>query len=290
MNRKNYDFAIIGGDMRQVYMANDFISRNYSVITYGIANPILASDCVQAESLSEAISSSQNIILPIPISKDGIKINASQSLADLTIEELCNSLTSIHRIYGGCLTNFIKTHCKKNNIFYDDLMENEEITLFNTIATAEGTIAEAISNSTINLHGSNCLIIGYGRCARTLANKLEGLCGNLDIAARSKQALCAAANATFLGTVNLSELKQTIDKYDFIINTVPAMVLTKELLENTNPNVTIIDIASNPGGVDYSAAKELGRNAKLCLGLPGKYAPKSSAIYLNDYIISNLGK
>lgn len=289
MDRKNYDFAIIGGDMRQVYMANDFINRNYSVITYGITNPLLAPACVQAESLSDAISSTENIILPIPMSKDGIKINASQSLTDLTIEVLTNLLTPIHRIYGGCLTTIIKTHCKNNNIFYDDLMENEEITLYNTIATAEGTIAEVISNSTINLHGSNCLIIGYGRCARTLATKLEGLCGDLDVAARSKQALCAA-NATFLGTVNLSELIQTIHKYDYIINTVPAMVLTKELLEKTNPNVTIIDIASNPGGVDYSAAKDLGRNAKLCLGLPGKYAPKSSAIYLNDYILSNLGK
>ncbi|OJT71237.1 dihydrofolate reductase, partial [Clostridioides difficile] len=40
--------------------------------------------------------------------------------------------------------------------------------------------------------------------------------------------------------------------------------------------VTIIDIASSPGGVDYSVVKEAGINATLCLGLPGKYSPKTS--------------
>jgi dipicolinate synthase subunit A len=289
MNRNNYDFAIIGGDMRQVYMMNDLINRNYSVITYGLPDLILDFACIKAKTLTEAISSSLNIILPIPVSKDGVNIISGQSYPDLTIEGLCNQLTSNHKLYGGCLTNIIKNHCNANGIFYNDLMEKEEIVLFNTIATAEGALAEAISNSTINLQKSNCVIIGFGKCARTLAEKLKNLCGHLDIAARSSLAL-SAANAASYGTVNLSQLNDSINKYDFIFNTVPAMVLPKELLINTKLDVTIIDIASNPGGVDCCSAKELNRNAKLCLGLPGKYAPKSSAICLTNYILSDLRK
>jgi dipicolinate synthase subunit A len=56
------------------------------------------------------------------------------------------------------------------------------------------------------------------------------------------------------------------------------------------PDVVIIDIASAPGGVDYPTAKELHVNCKLCLGLPGKFAPKSSAAFLVNHVLSNEGK
>ncbi|MDF2473885.1 MAG: dpaA [Anaerocolumna sp.] len=289
MNRTNYDFAFVGGDMRQVYMVNDLIQRKYSVIVYGLEDSILDTTCGKANTLAEAISLGLTIIAPIPVTKDGVYINSRQPDSNLSIDELCQLLTPSNRLYGGCLTERMKEHCDKNGIFYDDLMENEEITLFNTIATAEGTIAEAIINSTTNLHGSNCLIIGYGKCAKTLAYKLKPLCGSVDITARSSLALSQASTASF-GTVELSQLDQVIGNYDYIFNTVPAMILPKAILIHTKEDVTIIDIATNPGGVDFSFAKEINRNAKLCLGLPGKYAPESSAVFLNNYILSNFRK
>lgn len=289
MNHIYYDFAIIGGDMRQIYMANELIGLNFTVIVYGLNDPSLNLKCCHAESLSEVINSSDVVITPIPISKDQINILSLRSQSDLTITQLCSLLTSDHKLYGGCLTKELKSYCDNRNIFYCDLMDNDEVILYNTIATAEGAIAEAICNSNTNLHGSSCLIIGYGKCARTLAEKLKGLCGHIDIAARSSSAL-AAAYASSYGTLNLSGLHEKIKHYDFIFNTVPALILTKEHLSNTNPDVVIIDIASAPGGVDYTNAKELHRNAKLCLGLPGKYAPKSSASFLIQYILTNNGK
>jgi dipicolinate synthase subunit A len=48
--------------------------------------------------------------------------------------------------------------------------------------------------------------------------------------------------------------------------------------------VTIIDIASAPGGVDFSAAQKMGISAFLCSGLPGKYAPASSASAIQKII------
>ena len=49
--------------------------------------------------------------------------------------------------------------------------------------------------------------------------------------------------------------------------------------------MAIIDIASAPGGVDYEAAGALGIAAKLCLGLPGKYAPKTAGEILAEEIM-----
>ena len=72
--------------------------------------------------------------------------------------------------------------------------------------------------------------------------------------------------------------------YDIIFNTVPALVLTEELLRNVRPETVIIDIASRPGGVDFNYCQKKGLHARLCLGLPGKYAPKSAAGILMEVI------
>ena len=289
MNHPKFDFAILGGDLRQVYMANEFIARKYSVITFGLTSPELDSSCYSTNSLSEAMNSCQKLITPIPISRDRFHITALDTNLDLTIETLCSLLTPEHILYGGCFTAELKNYCRANHIIYYDFMETEEIVLYNTIATAEGAIAEAINNSNINLHGSSCLIIGFGRCARTLADKLKGLCNHITIAARSTIALADAYTASF-HTIQLTELKKSIDTYDYIFNTVPSLILTKGLLIRTKSEVTVIDIASSPGGVDYPYAKELQRNCKLCLGLPGKFAPKSSAAFLVDHVLSTVGK
>lgn len=289
MNLAQYDFAIIGGDMRQIYMANRLTLLGKSVVCYGINDPLLDPSCSRAKTLADAIYSSSNIITPIPVTKDGNNIIAMKPEPDLTISQLCPLLTKDHKLFGGCITKEMIQYCETNDIYYHDFMEQEEVTLFNTIATAEGTIAEAILGSTTNLHGSSCLILGFGRCARTLAEKLTGLCAHIDIAARSSVALSSAYAASF-GTISLKELDTNLKNYDYIFNTIPSLVLSKELLELTNPNVLIIDIASAPGGVDFVAAKQLGRNAKLCLGLPGKYAPRSSAVFLVDHLLYNIGK
>ncbi len=287
MNSFQYDFAIIGGDKRQVYMANELIARNFTVIVYGLQDPALDLSCTAADSLADAIVSSQIILTPIPVSKDGKNLLTQNAKPDLTVSQLCSFLTSGQKLFGGCLTKEIKKICESKDIFYLDLMEQEEVVLFNTIATAEGTIAEAISGSSSNLHGSSCMILGFGRCARTLAEKLKGLCGSIDIAARSPIAL-AAANAASFGAVPLSRLDEKIDSYDYIFNTIPSLIITRELLMKTNPNVVIIDISSAPGGVDFNASREFCRNARLCLGLPGKYAPKASADFLIDYLLTIL--
>lgn len=316
---QTYDFAIVGGDKRQVYMAKNLLANGYSVITYGLnlsdadisdidipatnnsdmsifgtsldcSNVVgLTAADLTAKSLADAIDSSKVILTPIPLSKDKKNILSVTKEVDLTISNLMDLLQEGHTLYGGCLSKELMDHCDNLGIYYEDFMEQEEVTLFNTIATAEGTLAEAIINSTTNLHGSSCLILGFGRCAKTLADKLKNLCDSVTISARSDLAL-AEANTFSFKVLPLDRLEEQISDYQFIFNTIPTLILTDNLLESTRKDVLIIDIASAPGGVDFSAAERLGRKAKLCLGLPGRYAPEASAAYLTSYLLTSLGK
>lgn len=283
-----YDFAILGGDQRQIYMANKLTDLGYSIITYGLNHSNLNS-CCYATSLDQALSSSLCIVIPIPCTQDKIHLTAQITESDLTITNLCQHLHSQHTLFGGCFTEEIIEHCHAHNISFIDCMSQESVLLFNTIATAEGAIAEALIESPINLHQSNCLIIGFGRCGKTLGLKLNNLCHTITVATDLLE-LQSMAQIFSLDSILIHELSETIEKFDIIFNTIPSIILTKELLIRTKKDVLIIDIASYPGGVDYQYAKSIARTAKLCQGLPGKYSPKSSATFLTNYLLNYIGK
>lgn len=63
-------------------------------------------------------------------------------------------------------------------------MKREELAVLNTIATAEGAIEIAIANTNKILHGSNVLVLGFGRIGKVLARKLAGLSTKVTCAAR----------------------------------------------------------------------------------------------------------
>jgi len=79
-----------------------------------------------------------------------------------------------------------------------------------------------------------------------------------------------------------NDLDKYLEKFDIIINTIPFQILDKNRLDLLKKDIVIIDLASNPGGVDRKAAKE--KNIKLiwALSLPGKVAPVTSAEFIKE--------
>lgn len=144
---------------------------------------------------------------------------------------------------------------------------------------------EAIKHSNYNLHGSQSLVLGFGRCAKILAAKLKAMDSQVTIAARKQEDL-SYAYAYGYDTVMFQNLENHLSNYHYVFNTVPTLVLKDNYLSQLRKDVTIIDIASAPGGTDFTSAKELGLNASLCLGLPGKVAPKTSAQILVEETLS----
>ena len=291
--------AVIGGDLRQIHLALMLTKVGYPVTIYG-NDPCYYSlaDHTTKEfysliatkgSLIQAIQSAQIILGPIPFSKDSIHLTSNAQVKDLELSNFLSSLTHRPLLIAGTIPEKVTLFFNEHSIPYVDLMKLESVAIGNAIATAEGTILEAIMHSDINLHLSKCLVLGYGRCAKILAQKLSALNAHVTIAARRPEAL-ATAYASGHTTLPISIALTDLHEYQYIFNTIPSLVLTEESLSTVDPNVTIIDIASKPGGVDYAAAKQKGINAHLCLALPGKYAPKASASILMDQIQAIISK
>ncbi len=70
--------------------------------------------------------------------------------------------------------------------------------------------------------------------------------------------------------VHLSELENTLGEYDIIINTIPFLILDENRLNYVKKDCTIIDLSSNPGGVNRTYAKEKNIKVIWALSLPRK--------------------
>lgn len=282
----NQRFAVIGGDLRQVYLAASLFKKGHTVIVYGLKHPHLPKGCIQAASIQQLIVPDTNVVLPLPVTKDGTHLFINDSECRFSIEELLEIITPSTPLFGGVMPQELTTCCEYRNIPYYDLMADSAVAIRNGIATAEGAIAHAVFESSSTLHQSNALVIGYGRCGKVLASKLSGLKAKVHVAAR-KPCDLALAESYGYGIVPMNRLKRNISRFSFIFNTVPAPILTSDLLARLQPDAVIIDIASVPGGTDFTYAKKRNICAKLCLGIPGKTAPKTSGEILAEAILNH---
>lgn len=200
-------------------------------------------------------------------------------------EEL--SLTEGQFFFGGCLSGDFLSSCANTGITVYDYMKDEELTVKNAIATAEGTVSEMIAGSYFNLHNSPVLIFGFGVCAKALAKRLSSLHMPVCICARNPTARAEAFSSGF-EAIPFEDLRGRLPGFLFIINTVPAPVLSSGLINFVHPECLLLDIASSPGGIDQNAARELSIKSLQLPGLPGRYSPKSSAQFMADCIFKNL--
>ena len=161
------------------------------------------------------------------------------------------------------------------------IMDQDEIAIYNSIPTSEGTLYYIMKNTECTIHNSNIHVIGAGRCGETLAKNLKALGANVTISSRSPK-LVARLFESGIPVTNTDAT--TLKNADIIVNTVPALMLDESQLKYVKKDVYIADIASAPGGVDFESAKALGINAELLPALPGIVAPRTAAIYLADFI------
>lgn len=285
MNSFRYDYAVIGGDMRQVYLTQLLAEENKTVCCSALCTTD-TSGYAASVPLETALGSSAHIIGPIPLSKDGGFFHQSGLKKNIPLKQLFTLLKPGQRFSAGCIPEDIRREALEKGVCVSDFMQDAALAHFNTIATAEGVICEAIKSSPVNLHKSCCAVLGYGKCGRILADDLKRMFCYVTVAASFEEELAQAAVYAD-ETLRLESFLLRINKYDFIFNTIPNITLTRKALSRVKPSAVILDIASAPGGIELTAAKELSVNARSCPGLPGKYAPLSSARAIKETIIQN---
>lgn len=278
-------FAIIGGDLRIIKLAVMLAKEQNEISVYGlekseeIKNNANIKHC---DTIKKAIENVEIVIGPIPFSSNGKTINMPFSDKEVTIREMMHVINAKVLIAGG-ITPDVYEMANDEYIEIIDIMKREELAVLNTIATAEGTIQIAIENTNKIIHGSEVLILGFGRIGKVLARKLAGLSAKVTCAARKDEDL-AWIQAYGHKATNINSIGENLKQYDIIINTVPHIILNEEKLKYVKSECLLIDLASNPGGIDKKAVKNNQLKFVWALSLPGKVAPTTSAEFIKDTI------
>lgn len=217
-------------------------------------------------------------ILPTPI----MKLNRFPQVCNAIKTELVNCKGPLF-VFAGAVSGEWKDFLESNGIAYVDFMQLQEVVEGNAIITAEATVAEILLASKKSICQQKILVTGYGCCGKPIAFLLRAMGAEVTVAARREKVREEIRQDGFEAVEFLS-IHEMVEEVDTIVNTVPALVITEEIIEKMSKESLIVDIASSPGGTDFEAAEKYGIATKLALGLPGIYTTTSSAELLKNAI------
>ncbi len=274
-------YTILGGDKRSLELGNLLMKDGKDVCIFGFDRL----DQYEGESvkLKEAVEYADVIIGSLPFSTDDININAPFANEVIQVGAAFNLMSEKQVLIGGKLSAEHEKKLKNKNLKSADYFKREEMQVLNAIPTAEGAIQIAMEETPFTLHNSNVMVLGYGRIGKVLSKMLHGIGAKVHVEARSFSDLAWIRSNGYI-SVCPRELKEYLPRMNVVFNTIPQMILDRELLRSIDSNCTVIDLASKPSGVDFEAAGELGIKAVSALGLPGKVAPVTAAMVIKDTI------
>ena len=287
---ENNGICVIGGDARQRFLAQILVEKGYKISAYALMKNKEDIDdycCVNTkvaeipcfETLKEALSGCRSVILPFPLSPDGITLNCADeykpSLKEVfrAISEVCGSGT---KVYGGAIKERSREIAASFGIETVDYGAFDEIALENAVPTAEAAVELAMQMLSVTVRGANFAVIGYGRCGSELARLLKAMGGNVCAVARSGRDRARMRNDG-VTPLDFHSLTEAVNGADISFNTVPFNVIDCDMLSRLTKGKVIVELASAPGGVDRECAAHYGIKVVHAPSLPGKYAPRTAA-------------
>lgn len=280
------NFLVLGGDLRQVRLVELLTKAKHHVKVYGFENVEFCEEVEQLDELHKEKLMDINIFVgPLPLTHDGIHLNTKFIGKKIPLTYIFENIPQDKLFLAGKIDEPIERMAGQYDIKTVDILKREELAVLNVIPTAEGAIQIAMENMETTLHGSEILILGFGRIGKVLAKMLFGIGAEVTVEARKLHDL-AWIEAYGFRALPLNKLERELGKFDVIFNTIPHLILDAQKLQLVKSDVLIIDLSSTPGGVDFEYAKEHHIRSMLCLSLPGKVAPTTAAEIIKNTLLA----
>lgn len=268
--------GIIGGDLRQKYLADTLLMPGVFFANESIKDEENMRKC---HNLNALFLESDIIIVPIPFSRDQINLFTRYFIEHVSIHSFLKYITTAHIIIGGPFSETESKKIKDLGGKLIDITALETFKLMNAIPTAEGVLSELINKTDRTLHSSYALILGYGYCGKRIAQCIDCLGGTVEVYTENNLEKRTVTSDGFKLIENLSPMKD----YDYVINTIPKVIFSQDMIES---NMIFIDITEA-----YSWESDFFVKMR---GIPGKFSPRSAGTIigelLNDLIISITGE
>lgn len=120
MNQFRYDYAVIGGDLRQIYLLSELSKTTHALCHYALCQPpkqfFPTQHFTAMTSLETAAANSRHIICPIPLSKDSDLLNQSGVKKNIPLKQLLSLLTPEQCFFAGCIPDAFHQEALKKSV------------------------------------------------------------------------------------------------------------------------------------------------------------------------------
>lgn len=277
--------AVIGGDARQLEIIRKLTELDAKLSLIGFEQLDHAFTGAVKEKLDEVdFSNMDSLILPVSGTNLEGKVEAifSNERVYLTEEMLLKTLDHC-TVYSGITNSYLSGITKMANRKLIQLFERDDVAIYNSIPTVEGTIMMAIQHTDFTIHGSRVAVLGLGRVGMSVARTFHALGAHVKVGARRSEHLARITEMS-LKPFHLEQLENEVRDVDILINTIPHLIVNAAIISKLPTHTLIIDLASKPGGTDFRYAEKRGIKALLAPGLPGIVAPKTAGQILANVL------
>nr|WP_295970075.1 dipicolinic acid synthetase subunit A [uncultured Bacillus sp.] len=269
--------AIIGGDARQLEIIRKLAELDAKLSLIGFEQLDHAFTGAAKVKISE-VDFPQLDSLILPVSGTGLEGQVDTIFSNEKVilqEDMIANTPSHCVVYTGITNPYLTGIMERSRRRLVPIFNRDDVAIYNSIPTVEGTIMLAIQHTDFTIHGSNVMVLGLGRVGMSVARTFHMLGAKVTVGARKTEHF---ARITEMGMTpfHLDELSNWVKQTDICINTIPFPIVTAAVISKMPAHTLIIDLASKPGGTDFRYAEKRGVKALLAPSLPGIVAPKTA--------------
>lgn len=266
--------AVLGGDERERILVRALCEARATVRLGGFPYSPEWSALPRFANAAEAVEGADAVIAPLAgADEQGVVYTAWPDQGPLYLnEETMRAFKPGAVLLIGVVRPIVERAAARCGVRLVRTADLDEIAILNSIPTAEGAIQRAMERLPVTIHGCRAVVVGFGRCGQTIGRALHVWGAQVSVAVRDRGQQ-ARAREMGMRAAELEALGELVAEADVVFNTVPAQVLTFDVLRRARTQTLIIDIASAPGGTDFEAARSLGLAAHLEGSIPGRVAP-----------------
>lgn len=277
--------AVIGGDARQLEVIRKLTELDAKVTLIGFEQLDSGFTSASKELLADAdFEDLDAILLPVPgTNNEGVVDTIFSNEKVVLTKEILDNTPSHCTIYSGISNSYLDSIVTASNRKLVKLFERDDVAIYNSIPTVEGTIMMVIQHTEYTIHNSKVAVLGLGRTGMSVARTFHNLGAKVKVGARKSEHIARIVEMG-LEAFEFKNIEEALKDVDVVINTVPVQIVTASVISKLQSHSLIIDLASKPGGTDFRYAEKRGIKALLAPGLPGIVAPKTAGQIIGNVL------
>lgn len=134
--KKAVAFAVVGGDLRQAYLARLLRDDGHVVSVYALERQAMEQGIDVIHDPKTGFAEAQVIILPMPVLQDEKHLNAPLSNAPHRIRTIFDAIPSGKLVLGGAVQPAVQHNAEICDIELRDYLKREELAIRNAVPMA----------------------------------------------------------------------------------------------------------------------------------------------------------